>query len=90
MQLENSRSIKWYFSHRLVIFEFMCALQLSSIPFQHDGTILSLMSAMNVANDLFIPYAAAVIMEIYKDNEEYFVEVGAKQFRGFPLKYSWA
>ncbi|RCN47924.1 histidine acid phosphatase [Ancylostoma caninum] len=41
----------------------------------HDGTVLGLMYAMNVANDLMIPYAAALIMEIYKDGDEYFAEL---------------
>uniref|UniRef100_A0A915Q1J6 BURP domain-containing protein n=1 Tax=Setaria digitata TaxID=48799 RepID=A0A915Q1J6_9BILA len=32
----------------------------------HDGTILALLYALDVANDLLVPYAACVIMEIYK------------------------
>ncbi|KHJ94919.1 hypothetical protein OESDEN_05146 [Oesophagostomum dentatum] len=40
----------------------------------HDGTLLSLMYAMNVANGLLTPCAAAIIMEIYKKDKEYFVE----------------
>ncbi|KHJ95032.1 hypothetical protein OESDEN_05031 [Oesophagostomum dentatum] len=32
------------------------------------------MYAMNVANDLLVPYAATVIMEVYSENSEYFVE----------------
>ncbi|KAL6737298.1 hypothetical protein Aduo_010953 [Ancylostoma duodenale] len=41
----------------------------------HDGTVLGLMYAMNVANDLMVPYAAALIMEIYKDGDEFFAEL---------------
>ncbi|PIO58899.1 hypothetical protein TELCIR_19654, partial [Teladorsagia circumcincta] len=41
----------------------------------HDGTLLSLMYAMGVANNLMIPYASAVIMEIFKEGNEYQVEL---------------
>ncbi|KAK6752591.1 hypothetical protein RB195_003795 [Necator americanus] len=41
----------------------------------HDGTIMPLMYAMGVANDLLVPYASALIMEIYKDNDDYLVEL---------------
>ncbi|EPB76927.1 histidine acid phosphatase [Ancylostoma ceylanicum] len=41
----------------------------------HDGTVLGLMYAMNVANDLMVPYASALIMEIYKDGDEFFTEL---------------
>lgn len=33
------------------------------------------MYAMNVSNDLMVPYASALIMEIYKDGDEYFADV---------------
>lgn len=42
---------------------------------QHDGTALALMYAMGVGNDLMIPYASALIMEIYKDGNDHTVEV---------------
>uniref|UniRef100_A0A0M3IHL5 Lysosomal acid phosphatase n=1 Tax=Ascaris lumbricoides TaxID=6252 RepID=A0A0M3IHL5_ASCLU len=34
----------------------------------HDGTVLSLMYAMKVGNDLLVPYSACLIMEIYRTN----------------------
>ncbi|KAK6031616.1 hypothetical protein OSTOST_02233 [Ostertagia ostertagi] len=40
----------------------------------HDGTLLGLMYAMGVGNNLMIPYASAVIMEIFKEGNEYQVE----------------
>ncbi|PIO77543.1 histidine acid phosphatase [Teladorsagia circumcincta] len=41
----------------------------------HDGTLLALMYAMGVGNNLMIPYASAVIMEIFKEGNEYQVEL---------------
>ncbi|CAJ0603752.1 unnamed protein product [Cylicocyclus nassatus] len=41
----------------------------------HDGTVLALMHAMSVANGLLIPYASAVIMEVYKDKNDFLVEL---------------
>ncbi|KAK6012146.1 hypothetical protein OSTOST_22710 [Ostertagia ostertagi] len=41
----------------------------------HDGTLLGLMYAMGVGNNLMIPYASAVIMEIFKEGNEYQVEL---------------
>ncbi|KAK6752588.1 hypothetical protein RB195_003793 [Necator americanus] len=41
----------------------------------HDTALLALMYAMNVANDLMVPYGSALIMEIYKDNNDYMVEL---------------
>ncbi|KAL3998045.1 Histidine phosphatase (branch 2) family protein [Acanthocheilonema viteae] len=32
----------------------------------HDGTVLALMYALGVSNDLLVPYASCAIMEIYK------------------------
>ncbi|VDM63162.1 unnamed protein product [Angiostrongylus costaricensis] len=37
----------------------------SATKAKHDGTLLSLMYAMGVANDQMIPYASSFIMEIY-------------------------
>ncbi|KAE9419129.1 hypothetical protein Angca_004230, partial [Angiostrongylus cantonensis] len=41
----------------------------------HDGTLLSLMYAMGVANDQMIPYASSFIMEIYEHGKDYEVEL---------------
>ncbi|CAJ0603750.1 unnamed protein product [Cylicocyclus nassatus] len=41
----------------------------------HDGSVLALMYAMNVANGLMVPYASAVIMEVYKDKNDFLVEL---------------
>ncbi|XGW27385.1 hypothetical protein V3C99_007748, partial [Haemonchus contortus] len=40
----------------------------------HDGTLLSLMYAMGVGNDMMIPYASVLIMEIYKEGNGFLVE----------------
>ncbi|KJH40252.1 hypothetical protein DICVIV_13807 [Dictyocaulus viviparus] len=41
----------------------------------HEGTLLSLMYALGVANDRRIPYSTALIMEIYKDGNDYHIEL---------------
>ncbi|KAK6034724.1 hypothetical protein COOONC_27773 [Cooperia oncophora] len=41
----------------------------------HDGTLLSLMYAMGVGNNLMVPYASALIMEIYKEGKDFQVEL---------------
>ncbi|KAK5986098.1 Intestinal acid PHOsphatase [Trichostrongylus colubriformis] len=40
----------------------------------HDGTLLSLLYALGVANNLTVPYGAAIIMEIYRDDKNFQVE----------------
>uniref|UniRef100_A0A0K0D0D5 COesterase domain-containing protein n=1 Tax=Angiostrongylus cantonensis TaxID=6313 RepID=A0A0K0D0D5_ANGCA len=47
----------------------------SAAKAKHDGTLLSLMYAMGVANDQMIPYASSFIMEIYEHGKDYEVEV---------------
>ncbi|KAM3721544.1 Testicular acid phosphatase [Dirofilaria immitis] len=37
----------------------------------HDGTLLALMYALDIGNDLLIPYASCAIMEIYKTANNY-------------------
>lgn len=41
----------------------------------HDGTVLSLMYAMGVANGRPVPYASSLIMEIFKNEENYEIKV---------------
>uniref|UniRef100_A0A158P818 Lysosomal acid phosphatase n=1 Tax=Angiostrongylus cantonensis TaxID=6313 RepID=A0A158P818_ANGCA len=41
----------------------------------HDGTLLSLMYALGVANDRLVPYASSFIMEIYKNASNYEIEL---------------
>ncbi|VDN95388.1 unnamed protein product [Brugia pahangi] len=37
-----------------------------SLGLSHDGTLLALMYALGIGNDLLVPYASCAIMEIYK------------------------
>lgn len=47
--------------------------------FQHDGTMLALLYALGVGNDLLIPYASCAMMEIYKKaNNHTTIKVGTK------------
>ncbi|KJH39930.1 hypothetical protein DICVIV_14163 [Dictyocaulus viviparus] len=41
----------------------------------HEGTLLSLMYAMGVANDRLVPFASSIIMEIFKDGSDHYVEL---------------
>ncbi|KAK5968781.1 hypothetical protein GCK32_013779 [Trichostrongylus colubriformis] len=40
----------------------------------HHGTLLSLLYALGVGNNLTVPYGAAIIMEVYKDGKDFQVE----------------
>uniref|UniRef100_A0A1I7WSS9 Acid phosphatase n=1 Tax=Heterorhabditis bacteriophora TaxID=37862 RepID=A0A1I7WSS9_HETBA len=41
----------------------------------HDGTILALLYAMGIGNDLMVPYASTVIMEVYENENQFEVEL---------------
>ncbi|VDM55716.1 unnamed protein product [Angiostrongylus costaricensis] len=56
----------WYF-------HYSCTISL--LTSEHDGTILSLMYAMGVANDQLVPYASSLIMEIYRNGSNFEIEV---------------
>ncbi|KJH40328.1 hypothetical protein DICVIV_13727 [Dictyocaulus viviparus] len=49
--------------------------KLSGVQLEHEGTLLSLMYAMGVANDRLVPFASSIIMEIFKDGSDYYVEL---------------
>lgn len=54
----------------------MPVLNYDYLLFKHDGTLQSLMYAMGIANDQQIPYAAAVIMEIWqREDGQFYTEV---------------
>ncbi|KAI6238081.1 Testicular acid phosphatase-like protein [Aphelenchoides fujianensis] len=40
----------------------------------HDGTLLALLHNLQLADGQLVPYAACVIMEIYEDNGQHFVQ----------------
>lgn len=47
----------------------------SFFKFKHDGTVLALMNLLDVADGKPIAYGGSFIMEIFEDNNKYYVEV---------------
>lgn len=42
---------------------------------QHDTTVAAFTSALNVYNNILPPYATAVLVELVKSDDEYFVQI---------------
>uniref|UniRef100_A0A158PC23 Lysosomal acid phosphatase n=1 Tax=Angiostrongylus cantonensis TaxID=6313 RepID=A0A158PC23_ANGCA len=58
----------------------------STAKAKHDGTLLSLMYVMGVANDQLVPYASSLIMEIYKNESNFEVEVSHLKYENAGAK----
>ncbi|CAB3396564.1 unnamed protein product [Caenorhabditis bovis] len=41
----------------------------------HDGVVMALMNALGIADGKMIPYASVIIMNIFEENNKYFVEM---------------